>query len=458
MHRNKGKTVAQCLHDRTSYAKNPEKTEGGDLISTFACSAENADLEFALARREYLELTGRERADEVIAYQLRQSFRPGEITPEEANRVGYETAMRFLKGQHAFLVATHTDKAHIHNHIIFNSVALDGDRKFRNFFLSSFAIAKLSDQICLEHRLSVIERPKKKGVTYNKWLGNRAKLSGRDLIRIAIDEALAEKPDGFDALMRLLEEAGWEIKRRGKQISIRLRDGKRFLRLDTLGEEYSKLSLEEILSGKKRHTPFRQKRSSLEKVSLLIDIEAKIKAGKGAGYERWAKVFNVKQMAKAMSYLSEHHIDTYDELSHRYEDITAQYDALAERIKKAESRMSEIAALKKHIVAYVKTREVFAAWRQSGWSKEFEAEYHQEILLHKAAKKAFDDAGLKKLPTVKSLSAEYQMLLQKKQRDYGTYRQMKMDLRELMIVKANVERITEREKETKDHKRDRQKD
>lgn len=447
MHRNKGKTVAQCLRDRTNYAKNPEKTEGGELISTFECSAENADLEFALARKEYLELTGRERADEVIAYQLRQSFRPGEITPDEANRVGYETAMRFLKGQHAFLVATHTDKAHIHNHIIFNSVALDGERKFRNFFLSSFAIARLSDQVCLEHRLSVIEHPQKRGVSYNKWLRDRAKLSGRDQLRLAIDDALAKKPDGFDALMQLLEEARWEIKRRGKQISLKPKEGKRFFRLDTLGEEYSKQSLEEILSGKKSHTPFRLNRNSSERVSLLVDIEAKMKAGKGAGYERWAKVFNLKQMAKAMAYLSEHHIESYDELVQRHENAARQYEDLAKRIKASESRMSEIAALKKQIILYVKTKEAFTAWKQSGWSKEFEAAHQQELLLHKAAKKAFDVAGLTKLPTIKSLTAEYQNLLEQKQQDYDTYRKMKSNLRELMIVKANVDRITEKGEE-----------
>ena len=132
MHLNKGKTLAQCLADRTEYGMNPDKTEGGALISAFACEPETAVSEFALSKREYRELTGRVQESDVIAYQVRQSFKPGEVTPEEANRIGYEFAKRFLKGRHAFLVCTHTDKKHIHNHIYWNSTALDCTRKFKN--------------------------------------------------------------------------------------------------------------------------------------------------------------------------------------------------------------------------------------------------------------------------------------------------------------------------------------
>ena len=157
MHLNKGKTVAQCLHDRTEYVKNPDKTAGGELISAYACDPKTVDAEFLLAKREYRSLTGRAHKNDVIAYQIRQSFRPGEVTPEEANRIGYELAERFLKGHHAFIIATHCDKAHVHNHIIFNSTTLDCQHKFRDFLGSGRAVARLSDIICLEHELSVIE-------------------------------------------------------------------------------------------------------------------------------------------------------------------------------------------------------------------------------------------------------------------------------------------------------------
>ena len=157
LHKNKGKSVAACLKSRTDYAQNPDKTNKGELVSSYECSPLTADEEFMLSKRQYELMTGRRQKSDVIAYQIRQSFKPGEITAEEANKVGYELAMRFTKGKYAFIVATHTDREHIHNHIIYNSTALDSTRKFRDFLLSGLAVQRLSDLICLEHQLSVIE-------------------------------------------------------------------------------------------------------------------------------------------------------------------------------------------------------------------------------------------------------------------------------------------------------------
>ena len=175
MHVNQGKTIADCLTDRIDYSKNPDKTQGGELISAYQCDPKTADAEFLYSKRQYQTVTGREQRHDVIAYQVRQSFKPGEITPEEANRVGYEFAERFLKGRHAFFVATHTDKKHIHNHIIWNSTTLDCKHKFRDFLGSGRAVARLSDAICTEHRLSVIADPKRGKNHYGKWLGDNAK-------------------------------------------------------------------------------------------------------------------------------------------------------------------------------------------------------------------------------------------------------------------------------------------
>ena len=207
MHINKGKTIAQCLKARVDYVKNPDKTAGGALISAYACSPETADQEFLLARSAYMAITGRKIHNEVIAYQLRQSFKPGEVTPEEANKIGYELASQFLKGEHAFIVATHNDRRHVHNHIVFCATALDGSRKFRNVFRSDKVLAELSDQLCEKHGLSVIACPQDKAITYDQWLGENAGISQRDILRMTIDAALRMRPDGFDALMQLLEEA-----------------------------------------------------------------------------------------------------------------------------------------------------------------------------------------------------------------------------------------------------------
>ena len=201
LHVGKGRTESRAIADILDYAANPEKTDGGKLISSFACEPDTVVSEFTLSKREYQELTGRVQESDFIAYQIRQSFKPGEVSSEEANRIGYEFAERFLKGNHAFIVCTHTDKSHIHNHIYWNSTTLDCTRKFSNFIESYRAVRKLSDLICAEHRLSVIENPQKHGLSYNKWLGGHDKLSNRDLLRMAIDASLEKKPKDFDALL-----------------------------------------------------------------------------------------------------------------------------------------------------------------------------------------------------------------------------------------------------------------
>lgn len=207
-------SIIKALRRTIGYVENPEKTENSDLITGYECEPRTAAEEFALDRRAYDMRTGREGGKhDVIAYHLRQSFKPGEITPEEANRLGYELAKRFTKGNHSFVVSTHTDRHHIHSHIIFNAVNLSCDRKFKNFWGSSKAIQRLSDLICLENGYSIIEHPKEHGKKYNKWLGENKKRTHRDELREAIDIALVEKPRSMDAFLKLLANAGWEIKR-----------------------------------------------------------------------------------------------------------------------------------------------------------------------------------------------------------------------------------------------------
>ena len=441
MHVNQGKTVAQCLTDRTEYARNPEKTQDGELISAYACDAKTADAEFLYAKRQYHTITGREHKNDVIAYQIRQSFKPGEVTPEEANRLGYELAMRFLKGKHAFIVATHCDKKHVHNHIIFNSTTLDCQGKFRDFLGSGKAVARLSDMVCMEHHLSVIENPQRGDHSYSKWLGKQTMPSHRDLLRAAIDGALARKPADFAAFLKLMVGAGYSVKR-GAHITFRCAAQKQSIRLRSLGTGYSEDELRAVIAGERTHTP-RKKRSAttLQKSSLLIDIEAKMRAGKGRGYQNWAKVFNLKQMAQTMAYLQEHHLLDYAELTQKVEDASSRYNALSATIRGAERRMAEITALKTHIINYSKTRDVYAAYRKAGYSKKYLAEHEGKIILHKAAKRAFDDLGVKKLPTVKSLQVEYAELLSAKKAAYSEYRVARDEMKELLVHRANVDRI-----------------
>ena len=436
MRKNKGKSIGACLHNHTSYIQNPDKTEQGELVSSYQCSPLTVDEEFLLTKRLYEQTTGRSQKSDVIAYQVRQSFKPGEVTPEEANRIGYEFAERFLKGKYAFIVATHTDRAHIHNHIIYNSTALDGTRKFKNFWLSSFAVQRLSDLICLEHQLSTIEykpyRERQKRIVYPP------KESNRDRLCSVIDSILAEKPKDYEDFLQRLEQQGYEVKR-GKHTAVKGKGQKRFIRFRTLGTGYSEDEIKAVLEGKAKHQPYQKKQPKEQPFQLLVDIQGKMAEGKSVGYKKWATKFNLKEMSKTLLFLQEQKIGSAEELRERAAAATERYHAMGDFIKAAEARLTQIAVLKTHIINYAKTRPAYDAYRKSGYSKKFLEAHREEITLHKAAKAAFDEAGMKKLPKVKELDAEYAKLLIKKKAAYPDYRKARDEMQQLMKAQKSVE-------------------
>ena len=448
MRKNKGKSIGACLHNHTSYIQNPDKTEQGELVSSYQCSPLTVDEEFLLTKRLYEQTTGRSQKSDVIAYQVRQSFKPGEVTPEEANRIGYEFAERFLKGKHAFIVATHTDRAHIHNHIIYNSTALDGTRKFKNFWLSTFAVQRLSDLICLEHQLSTIEykpyRERQKRIVYPPKESNRDRLCG------IIDTILAEKPKDFEVFLQKLEQQGYEIKR-GKHTSVKGARQKRFIRFRTLGAGYSEDEIKAVIAGEAEHRPHQKQPPKEQPFHLLVDIQAKLSEGKSEGYARWAKRYNLKEMSKTLIFLQENKIGSIEEMQERVDAATARYHELGDSIKGSEKRLAEIAVLKAHIINYAKTREVYTAYRKAGYSKAFLEAHREEITLHKAAKAAFDEAGLQKLPKVKELDAEFAELLTQKKAAYPDYRKARDEMQELVRAQKNVERFFAEEKPSQEN-------
>ena len=448
LHKNKGKSVAACLKSRTDYAQNPDKTNKGELVSSYECSPLTADEEFMLSKRQYELVTGRRQKNDVIAYQIRQSFKPGEITAEEANNVGYELAMRFTKGKYAFIVATHTDREHIHNHIIYNSTALDSTRKFRDFLLSGLAVQRLSDLICLEHQLSVIEikpyRERQKRTLYPPKESNRDKLCS------VIDGILLnEKPANFEAFLQKLEQQGYEIKR-GKHTSVKGARQKRFIRFRTLGAGYSEDEIKAVIAGEAEHRPHQKQPPKEQPFHLLVDIQAKLSEGKNEGYARWAKRYNLKEMSKTLIFLQENKIGSIEEMQERVDVATAHYHELGDSIKASEKRLAEIAVLKAHIINYAKTRPVYDAYRNSGYSKKFLEAHREQITLHKAAKAAFDETSLKKLPKVKELDAEYAALLSQKKAAYPAYRKARDEMQELKKAQKNVELFFAEEKNPKE--------
>ena len=442
MHQNKGRSILQCLKDRTDYAMNGAKTDEGRYISSYECTPELADLEFAQSKKEYLHKTGRRPNGDVIAYQIRQSFKPGEVTPEEANEVGYETGMRFTKGRHAFIVATHIDKAHIHNHIIFNSTAINCDRKFRDFWFSGLALQRLSDIICIERGLSVIQKDKpderKRRIKYPK------RISLRDIIREDILKCLRHNPDDFEKLLRLLSEEGYVIKQ-GKQ--------KRFIRFRSLGEDFSEENLKKVIAGGKGLSEINENTSDKNapqtaerKLDLIVDIQKKMAEGKNGGYIWWAKKYNVKQFAESILFLQQHNIRDLETLNRMVDEISAKYNELLKTIKNAEEKMAENKIIKTSIINYSKTRDTYIAYRKSGYSKKFYEAHRDEITLHKAAKEKFSKFPKGKIPKVKDLNEEFNRLLLEKKEAYSEYKKMKKEMRNYQIAKQNVDTFYANEK------------
>ena len=316
---------------------------------------------------------------------------------------------------------------------------------------------RLSDIICLEHGLSVIEKKKpservKRRTTYPE------KKSFRDDIRDAIDQILKEgSAKDFDELLFKLEDAGYEIKR-GKHISLNGKDQKRFIRLRSLGEGYTEDDLKKILAGEMEHAFYDnekaekqpktyQRKKEDHEFDILIDIQKKLAQGKGKYYVRFAKNFNTKQVAKAVLYLKQHDIRSYDDLEKNVKTATERFTKISASIKNKEKRLAEIQVLKTHIINYVKTKDVYADYRKCGYSKRFLEEHRQEILLHKAAKNAFDELGVKKLPKVKELNAEYAEVLAEKKKLYGEYRQAKKDMQEIQRAKYDIDQFLKDDEE-----------
>jgi len=448
-HISKGETIAQSLADSFDYGQNPEKTRDGELISSYMCDPKTADAEFLLSKVRYKVVTGREQKKDadILCYQIRQAFLPGEITPEDANRIGYETAMRWTKGNHAFFVTTHIDRHHIHNHIYYNSTSLDCTRKFRDFIGSARAVRRLSDRICLENGLSYIAHPKlhSKGKFkhYGEWRGDTLPPTFQERLKAQIDVCLAEKPPDMDAFLRAMAKAGYEVKRgRGGTISFRAEGQKRFTRLrsSTLGKGYGPEDIQAVIES--RAAPSGGRAELPPKVNLIIDIQSRMKNGKGPAYEQWAKIFNLKQMAATLQYLQENGLLEYAQLEKQAAEAADRFHVLSEQIKSIEGAMSANAELKGAVVDYAKTRPVFNGYKDAKYSKKYLAEHEAEIALYRAAQETFRRVlSGSTLPKMDTLKTEYQKLAVEKRAAYKEYREVRKDMQEVVTAKENIDRL-----------------
>ncbi|CAB1250500.1 conserved protein of unknown function [Ruminococcaceae bacterium BL-6] len=449
-HISKGETIAQSLKDRFEYGQNPDKTQAGELISAYECDYMTADAEFILSKAKYKAVTGREqrRNADVLCYQIRQSFLPGEITPEEANRVGYETAMRWTKGDYAFFVCTHTDRKHIHNHIYYNSTSLDCSRKYRDFFRSAAALRRLSDRVCLENDLSVIQNPKlhSKGrfLHYGQWIGERPP-SYKQRLRMAILAALKKKPADFDAFLVFMEASGYAvIHGRGDVISFRAEGQERATRLraSTLGSGYDLEDIRAVIAGEHPMPELPDEAPPPPRINLIIDIQERLQNGKGPSFERWAKVYNLKQMAAALQFLQEHKLTDYTQLAARTEIAVDRFHRLGEELQQTEAALSKTAELMAVTVNYAKARPVFDGYKASRYSKKYLAEHEVELATYRAATAAMRDLlGGAKLPKMDDMKKSRRELAEKRKVLYGDYRDAQREMREAVAVKTNIDHL-----------------
>ena len=419
-------------------------------MSSYLCDPETAHAEFMLVKGQYQAETGRTAEQGALCYQIRQAFPQGEVTPKEANRIGYETAMRWTKGKYQFFVCTHTDKGHIHNHIYYNSTAYDRSRKFRNFIGSSFALRRLSDRVCLEHALSVVERPKlhSKGrfLHYGQWQGEVRPPSQKEQIHCAIDTALSKRPADFADFLRRMEAVGFQVVHgRGGVISFRApgHDRAARLRASTLGAGYGREDIQAVIDGKAptRTAPVRRAPTP-RRVNLLIDIQERMRQGKGPAYERWAKVYNLKQMAAALQYLKEQQLYEYDDLAAKTDAATERFHTLAGDIQQTEAELSRVSDLMAAVVQYAKTRPAFDGYKAAKYSRKYLAEHEAELADYRAAKAAMAELlGGEKLPKMDVLKEKRRQLAARKKALYLEYRKAQQDMRELVAVKGSVDHL-----------------
>ena len=432
------KPVKSTLSKALDYIENPDKTDGKMLISSFGCSYETADIEFGYTLSQALDKGSN------LAFHLIQSFAPGEVDYEKAHEIGKQLADAVTKGQHEYVVTTHIDKGHIHNHVIFCAVNFVDHHKYNSNKRSYYGIRNMSDKLCRENGLSVVVPGKgSKGKSYAEYQAEKTGTSWKGKLKIAVD-ALIPQVSSFEELLTRLQAAGYEIKP-GKYVSCRAPGQERFTRLKTLGADYTEEAIRERIAGR-RAKAAKAPREQRD-VSLLIDIENSIKAAQSKGYEQWAKIHNLKQAAKTMNFLTEHKIEQYADLVSRIEEMSAESGQAADALKDAEKRLADMAALIKNVSTYQKTKPVYDAYRKARNREKYRAGQEQAIILHEAAARSLKAAGIAKLPNLAALQSEYEALQAQKEALYADYGKLKKKVREYDIIKQNIDSILQADRQ-----------
>ncbi|AVM69184.1 endonuclease [Lachnospiraceae bacterium oral taxon 500] len=436
------KPIKSTLKKALEYIQNPDKTDDKMLVSSFGCSYETADIEFEFTLSQALDKGNN------LAHHLIQSFEPGEVSFEKAHEIGKQLADAVTKGQYEYVLTTHIDKGHVHNHIIFCAVNFVDYHKYNSNKRSYYGIRNISDRLCYENGLSVITPEKgRKGKSYIEYQTAKTGTSWKGKLKEAVD-LLIPQVKNFEELLEKLQASGYEIKR-GKYISCRAPGQERFTRLKTLGADYTEEAIRKRIAGIKSRAV--KKLTQENEISLLIDIENNIKLQQSAGYEHWAKIHNLKQAAKTMNFLTENNIRQYEDLISRIDEIVLDSEQTADNLKQVEKKLSDMSVMIKNISTYQKTKDIHRAYIKAKDKEAYRNEHESSLILYEASGKALKDAGVTKLPDLTALQKEYSALQKKKEAIYSDYGKLKRKVKEYQKIKHNVDTILQRENTGKEH-------
>ena len=421
--------VKSTLKAAIDYICNPAKTDGRLLVSSYGCTAETADIEFAWTRRQAIDKGTH------LGRHLIQAFQPGEVTPEQAHEIGMELAREILGGKYEFVLTTHIDKDHVHNHLIFNAVSFTDHKHYHSNKRSYHFIRRTSDRICKEHGLSVIVPGQDRGKSYIEHQAERTGASYKAKLRAAIDRLLPGCND-LEELLRRLQREGYEVKR-GKYISCRAPEQERFTRLKTLGADYAEEALTARIIG--CAGPSRHPKQRSGKIRLLIDIQNNIKAQQSAGYRHWATIENLKRIAETTNFLTEHGIGSYEELTERCEAAAASAARLKTELRETGARMDELTLKMKHVATYRRLKPVYDRYKASRDREKFLRGYESEIILFEAAARECRRLGAVPLPSEEKMQVEMDALAARKAAIKAEQQKVRQEEQDYAAVRRNVE-------------------
>ena len=417
-----------------AYILNPEKTDEKLLVSSYGCASETAAREFEWTRK-IAEQKGMNPV-RIIARHVIQSFEIGEVTPELAHEIGKQFADEILGGKYEYVLTTHIDKDHVHNHLIFNAVDFVDYHAYKSYKRIYYDMREVSDRLCKENGLSVIPPSQNKGMDYKEYTEAKRGTSWKQKLKQTIDRLVITAKD-YDDFLRLMQEAGYEIKT-GKYISFRAEGQERFTRSKTIGENYTEERIKERIAGR---TPRRSQRQTMQKgISLIGDIQERIRLIDSKGYEHKAKLTILKEAARTLNYLTENNLLQYADLEKKVEDVHSSYDRTGKELKDVEARLREVQPLIKNISNYQHLKPVYDAFQKAKDKPSFKAKHEAELVIFEAARSTLlAMQGDEKLPSLKTLQAEQQRLLEEQQRLYDERARLKKEARMIDTLKANVD-------------------